>query len=104
MIEPNVPYHKPSLANSAPELNLKSKQTPVEQNTTTTTTTTTKLYQLSTGSAVDINNFGKNYKPSFIQPIHNNDSMNSLISSNKSNKQKLKKRRSFLIYLKDHLS
>ena len=59
MIEPNVPYHKPSLANSAPELNLKSKQTPVEQNTTTTTTTTTKLYQLSTGSAVDINNFGK---------------------------------------------
>lgn len=96
LIEPNVPYHKPSLANSAPELNLKSKQTPVEQNTTTTTTTTTtKLYQLSTGSAVDINNFGKNYKPSFIQPIHNNDSMNSLISSNKSNKQKLKKRRSF---------
>ncbi|RCK60326.1 hypothetical protein Cantr_08421 [Candida viswanathii] len=71
--ETNVPYQK-SFASSVPDLN-KPKQS--------------NLYQLSTGSAVDINNFGKSYKPSFAMGVHNNDSVTS-ISSTKSSKQRRK--------------
>ena len=101
LIEPNVPYHKPLLeTNSAPNLMVSSNNISNNNNNNNNT----KLYQLSSGSAVDINNFGKNYKPSFIIPNHNNhnpnnnnnnnnNSTNSIISNNKTNKQR--KRRSF---------
>lgn len=73
-VDSQVPYQK-TFASSVPELNKPSHNS--------------KMYQLSTGSAVDINNFGKSYKPSFAIGAHNNDSVSSM-SSIKSNKQKRK--------------
>lgn len=73
-VESHAPYQK-SFASSVPDLNKPARQS--------------NLYQLSTGSAVDINNFGKSYKPSFAMGVHNNDSSTS-VSSSKSNKQRRK--------------
>lgn len=59
------------------------------------------IYQLSTGSAVDLNNFGKNYNPSFS--IHKN--MSDLVVAPKKQKPKGRSRsRSFFSFFKKNAS
>ncbi|CAI5758956.1 unnamed protein product [Candida verbasci] len=77
-----LPYNKNIFANSMPNLTNKSS-----------------FYELSTGSAVDINNFGSNYKPSFT--LLDNDSTTTLSAPHKS---KPRRKSIFSIFKKSNKS
>ncbi|KAK6202661.1 ADP-ribosylation factor family-domain-containing protein [Scheffersomyces amazonensis] len=86
LLEPFQPQSQPKTNKSAsvPDLSLPSKNSE-------------KLYQLSTGSAIDISNFGKSYTPAFLS----SDNLNNNESSTSLSTEKTKKKSFFGLFKKN---